>query len=178
MGDSVIRKTRLSGSIDRQQTCPDKRIITVFLMSTCVVIAENAFPHKIFHCKLLFYIWKEFLTIFARLHFLLVSRDPIEEIFEESESHEVRTVTSESRSSNPFVPTFLIRRESLWKLKTRRKSQRSLRVTGINPRLVCVECADKRLHVPSGKLTTPTNGGHESLVRDKGGTKTLPEVSS
>ena len=156
-----------------------KILIYIFLMATCLVLAENAFLHKIIHCKFfLHFTFEEFLTIFARLHFLLVSRDPIEEIFEESESHEVRTVTSESRSSNPFVPTFLIRRESLWKLKTRRKSQRSLRVTGINPRLVCVECADKRLHVPSGKLTTPTNGGHESLVRDKGGTKTLPAVSS
>ena len=29
MGDSVIWKTRLSGNINRKQTCPDKRIITV-----------------------------------------------------------------------------------------------------------------------------------------------------
>ena len=33
MGDSVIRKTRYSGNIDREQTCPDKRIITVFSIS-------------------------------------------------------------------------------------------------------------------------------------------------
>ena len=29
MGVSVIRKTRSSGNIDQEQTCPDKRIITV-----------------------------------------------------------------------------------------------------------------------------------------------------
>ena len=28
MGDSVIRKTRLSGNIGREQTCPDKRIVS------------------------------------------------------------------------------------------------------------------------------------------------------
>ena len=29
MGDSVIRKTHLSGNTDREQMCPDKQIITV-----------------------------------------------------------------------------------------------------------------------------------------------------
>ena len=33
MGDSVIRKTRQYGNIDREQTCPDKRIITVHVLN-------------------------------------------------------------------------------------------------------------------------------------------------
>ena len=37
MGDSVIWKTRLSGTIDREQTCPDKRIITALFASILTI---------------------------------------------------------------------------------------------------------------------------------------------
>ena len=40
MGDLVIRKTCFSGIIDRKQTCPDKRIITVDVMYAKEIYTE------------------------------------------------------------------------------------------------------------------------------------------
>ena len=85
------------------------------------------------------------------------------------------TVTSQRRRSSLFVTKYFMRRESIWRLKTRRKSQLTVKVHGTHLGHATTSISDIRPE------NIPKNGGLRVKCGTGGGgyknsTSDLPEV--
>lgn len=99
--------------------------------------------------------------------------------YSDEEIFDANSVTSQRRRSSLFVTKYFMRRESIWRLKTRRKSQLTVKVHGTNLGHASTSKLDARVEHLS-KTTLVNNGGLKSTNGGGGGYKnspsSLPEV--
>lgn len=99
--------------------------------------------------------------------------------YSDEEIFDANSVTSQRRRSSLFVTKYFMRRESIWRLKTRRKSQLTVKVHGTNLGHASTSKLDARVENLS-KTTLVNNGGLKFTNGGGGGYKnspsSLPEV--
>ncbi|XP_062585687.1 uncharacterized protein LOC134247331 [Saccostrea cucullata] len=94
--------------------------------------------------------------------------------YTDDEMFDEESMASQRRRSSLFVTKYFMRRESIWRLKTRRKSQLTVKVHGNHAstsKPVVSEHLTKNNHVKSGRVHLSSRGGG-----NKNPSSGLPEV--